>query len=175
MRLRNWLILVALLYSASLLLPALPGGERSAVPARPSGPGEPPPVLKKLPREWGAPGWYCVIMIPWVCIMPAWWANPCLLVGCVCLANRNRIGARVFGWIALALAATFPIYVAWMSPHAPGAATIPVIAPDVFRFYCTFGPGFWVWLASIATLLVAAHRRDILAVNPGKIAAMDEV
>lgn len=111
MKTGDWLTLTGLLYLASLPLPAFRN--------------EPSPVL----------GIHCLILIPFVFMYAAWWANLCWFAGCICLSMDKP------GW-AIGLGAL--------------ASTLAV---SVFRYPDPhLGPGYYAWLASLLTLTVAGCR-----------------
>jgi hypothetical protein len=85
---RWWLLLVAALYGLALALPAIDNGDASFV------------------FRGSLPGYMCLIMVPLVCALPGWWANPLLLAGCVLLALRKTRAAWWVGLSALVLAST---------------------------------------------------------------------
>jgi hypothetical protein len=161
------LIVVAILYLCSLPLPALPG--RAAQPAKtfPSG-----LTIGATHGESGAPGWVCLVYVPFVCFVPAWWANPCLFIGCFCLAKGARKAARIWGFVALGLAGTYPIQVLLLDYPIKSILELP---GKVLSFGSLLGPGYYVWLASIATLLIGGARPGSRGFKPGKVQAFDEI
>lgn len=93
-----------------------------------------------------APGWG-LLMIGWLAVlggMIAWLANPLLLAGWAVLACRLRGLAAVFAVAALACSSSFMLYqTMWINE---AGAEAPITG---------YGLGYWLWLASAATLLVA--------------------
>ena len=131
---RLWLALIVTLYVSSLPV--------TAYRFPPDGPS--------------TPGWSCLIYIPLVMFCPAWWANPILLAGCLFLRRGNRWGVLLCGIGAVALAATFPIWVFLDNTPRKFRET-----DAQWRYY--FGMtiaglrvGYWLWLMSMVALCAAA-------------------
>ena len=95
----------------------------------------------------------CLLSIPWVLVIPAWWANPLFLVGCCLLAGRQPRAARFCGGLAVMLAASFPL-----SLHDPDNVHV----------------GYFVWLASLALLVVASSGRAGRPLKPARVAGLDD-
>lgn len=94
-----------------------------------------------------APGWG-LLLIGWVAVlggMIAWLANPLLLVGWAMLACRLKRLAAVLAIAALACGSSFMLYQTMWINEAGTEAPIS-----------GYGPGYWLWLASAATLFVAS-------------------
>jgi hypothetical protein len=130
MRTRNWLLLIAGLYAAALALPALTNR-----------PGL--PTLR---------GIHCLVVVPWVCFSPAWWANPLLLYGGRKLARGDSRQARNCGLAASVLA----IYV------------VCVGGPSQVRI------GYWFWLASTLALVAAGIEQGRGTVGAAETMACDD-
>jgi hypothetical protein len=119
MNTRNWMAIIAALYIAALALPALTNR-----------PGL--PTLR---------GIHCLVVVPWVCFSPAWWANPLLLYGGRRLAVGDPCWARNCGLAASVLA----IYVVCVG----GLGQVRI--------------GYWCWPASTLALVAAGIERGRVA------------
>ena len=80
-------------------------------------------------------GCFCLMMVPYVMFFPAWWANPLLLAGCLCLLRGKPRLAGWLGVLALILAASFAMT---RQPY--------------FRLQA----GYYAWVASLFGLIAAA-------------------
>jgi hypothetical protein len=127
---RIWLWLIAMLYVASLALPAI-------------GDLHEPPTWR---------GFLCLIMVPWVCFFPPWWANVLLWLGCRLLARYESRSAAACGLIASVLAASF------LCLAGPSGV----------------GPGYWLWLGSMVALVAAGIWQGQGAVGVAEAMAWDD-
>jgi hypothetical protein len=130
MKVTTWLKLIAWLYVAALAMPALVTG----------------------PHEPDFRGFHCLIVIPWACAFPAWWANPLLLIGCRMLAGDEPRWAEAFGVVATLLAAS----------HAYTAGLGGV------------RPGYWLWLGCMVALVAAGIEQGRGTVGVAETMAWDD-
>jgi hypothetical protein len=95
-----------------------------------------------LPASYGSHGqaWLgitCLILVPWVLLFPAWYANLFLFIGMLVLAMGKPRGALVLGSIATFAALSFLL--------ANGLAT-----------WRSLGIAYYLWLACMVLLVVAS-------------------
>jgi hypothetical protein len=108
----GWLLVVVILYVTACALPAI----------------QIDPMNVTL-------GIWCLIGVPLVLLVPAWWANPALVAGvALFLCGRLRC-ALILGLIALFLSATFPFF------GGPRLSELRV--------------GYFVWLGSLAIFVLS--------------------
>jgi hypothetical protein len=93
-----------------------------------------------LPAYWEgdgthpAPGFVCLVLVPYVMFCLPWWANPPFLAGCIAMSRGRADVAMVLGIMATALAATF----------------FPM------KSFGSAGIGSAVWMMSMVSLAIAA-------------------
>jgi hypothetical protein len=107
MTVRRRLWLIASLYTAALITPAVDFDQSFKL------------------------GFECLILVPWVCMFPEWWANPLLFLGWFLLARRRFSAA------------------CWC------AAIAGHLALFTFLHFTLALPGFFLWLASIFALFIS--------------------
>lgn len=127
----TWLSWIVSLYVASCVLPAF-GGPRNFVS-----------------------GFQCLLAIPWVCLLPVWWANPLFFAGCSLLGGRRPAAARSCAILAALLAASFPL-----AFQGPGPERVQI--------------GYVFWLASTIVLAVASFCRIGRPLKPAKVAEFED-
>jgi hypothetical protein len=128
----SWL-LIAAIYGVSLMLPAVYKHGFGAPTSGLSG-----SIL---------PGYAMVGSLPMAMLAFAWWANPLWLIGLILLARDGLKGPIIFGLAATLLALLVLVFGAF--------------PPDPFEL-SHFHVGYYVWLASMAALPLAAF---VLALN----------
>ena len=97
---------------------------------------------------WGI---MCLGFIPFVMVVPPWWANPLFFAGLVCLATGRHKFALILGCAASLLALSM-IYMM----HDDLWPTSPAREP-----FFPFGPGYFLWVGSMLGLAGAAVRRIV--------------
>lgn len=130
MKTSKWLAWIAALYVLALILPAFVANHDSTTY-----------------------GFHCLILIPFVCLYPAWWANPLFFVGCGYLAAGNRRWAWRLGLAALLLAVSFGMMV--------GLKDIRI--------------GYAVWMWAMVALVAAGLDRGPETFKPARVAEWDEI
>ena len=108
--------------------------------------------------EGVSPPGYMYLLNPMAWMIPAWWANPLFLAGCVALSRGNIPLACGLGVVATMLASTF-FFMTW-----------PKYGLSVFQI-----PGVDCWLLSMVLLAAAGFVKPEKAEEMGKPARMDEV
>jgi hypothetical protein len=95
-------------------------------------------------------GYTCLIW-PLAWIIPAWWANPLLLSGCILLIRGKSLGAFICGTLATILAASLLVFPKWRSSWGFGP-----ISQDLRNLINPVKIGYILWAASIIVLAIAS-------------------
>ena len=85
--------------------------------------------------------------LPYIVLIPPWWANPCFFVGMVCLVQERRRCAFWCGVVATLLSlGTMLIAMRELSGWIAGRTkSFP------------YGPGYFLWLSCMVGLTLVAH------------------
>jgi hypothetical protein len=98
------------------------------------------------PRAWAMP--FALVTAGWITLIdgvPAWAANPALLVGWLLAIRRNDTGALIASIFAAVLALSFLTCDTILTSEAPDHSKI-----------IGYGPAYWLWVASPIALAIGS-------------------